>query len=392
LSRTLIILRHALTEKKHLMSISSLPRGHLRYAIIGGGAEIAPTHIAALRRLNADIVGLSDIAPERAAARAAELGCTVYGDHNQMLKETNPDVAVICVPHPLHVPIAIDCLQAGAHILVEKPIAVEVAEADQLIAAAEINGRILAVNFQHRTRPAVEFVRDFIASGQLGALVRVLVTEPWLRTYAYYRSATWRGSWTGEGGGVLMNQSSHTLDLLCHLVGQPARVWGWVRTRFQPMECEDTAQAMLEYPNGAPGYFAASTADAGGPRRIEIVGERAAVEMVEDRLTIKRFEPAMQDFIANDPRLFSSPDITTEVLDLPAGEDSGNHYAVYRDLEVALVEGRQPRCSGREALMSLELANAIILSSFTEQPVRLPVDRTAYHRLLNDLRTGAFQR
>jgi predicted dehydrogenase len=362
-----------------------MPNPHLRYAIIGGGAGIATTHIQALRRLGADIVGLSDTDLARVAPRAAEIGCQAYADHNQMLRETRPDVAVICTPHPSHVPIAIECLQAGVHVLLEKPIAVEVADADRLIGLAEASGRVLAVSFQHRTRPAVEFVKQFITSGELAEVVRVLVLEPWLRSAAYYLSASWRGTWSGEGGGVLMNQSSHTLDLMCYLVGMPNKVWGWVRTRYQAMECEDTAQAMLEYPNGAPGYFTASTAEAGGQRRVEIIGERASVLMVGDQVTVQRFAPPLRDFIEHDPNFFSSPAITTETLDLAADDTQGNHYAIYRDLESAIALGRDPRCNGREARMSLELANAIILSSFTDQPVRLPVDRAAYHNLLVEL-------
>jgi predicted dehydrogenase len=248
---------------------------------------------------------------------------------------------------------------------------------------------VLAVNFQHRTRPAVEYVKRMITNGELGDLVRVLVLEPWLRTAAYYRSATWRGKWDSEGGGVLMNQSPHTLDLLCHLVGLPSRVWGWIRTRYQDMQCEDTAQAMLEYPNGAPGYFTASTAEAGGQRRIEIIGERAAVQMVGDMLTIQRFSPPLREFIDTNPEFFSSPETSVEVLELPAGEDCGNHYAIYRDLEAAIAEGRPPYCTGREGLLSLELANAITLSSFNGQPVTLPVNRSAYSALLNDLKARA---
>jgi UDP-N-acetyl-2-amino-2-deoxyglucuronate dehydrogenase len=359
----------------------------LRYAIIGGAGSIARIHIAALQRRGSTLVGLSDIDAEGVAARAAEAGCPAFVDHRAMLEAVEPDVAVICTPHPSHAPITLDCLDAGTHVLVEKPIAVEIGEGDQMVAAAEAADRILAVNFQHRLRPVIEYAKRFIDAGELGELVRVLVVEPWLRTAAYYRSATWRGSWTGEGGGVLLNQSPHTLDLLCHLVGMPAKLWGWTRTHYQAMECEDTAQAMLEYPNGAPGYFTASTAEAGGQRRIEIVGEQAAIEIVGDKLTIQRFQPPLRTFIETDPDFFSSPSIITEQLDLPASDWQGNHYAVYRDLEEAITTGRQPRCNGREGLMSLELANAITYSSLTGQPAVFPLERRAYSKLLNTLRT-----
>jgi predicted dehydrogenase len=368
------------------MNPDHLASQHLRYAIVGGAGGIAKTHIAALQKLGSAIVGLSDINLEGVTARAAEIGCPAFADHRVMLAETRPDVTVICTPHPSHAAITLDCLQAGTHVLVEKPIAVEAGDGDKMIAAAEASGRILAVNFQHRLRPAIEYAKRLIDSGELGALVRVLVLEPWLRTAAYYRSASWRGSWIGEGGGVLLNQSPHTLDLLCHLTGMPAKVWGWIRTRYQVMECEDTAQAMFEYPNGAPGYFTASTAEAGGQRRIEIVGERAAIEIVGDKLTVQRFNPPMREFIDTNPVPFSYPDITVEQLDLPANDSQGNHFAVYLDLEAAIATNRQPRCTGREGLMSLELANAITCSSVKGQPVTLPLDRQVYHAVLNELK------
>ncbi len=357
---------------------------HLRYVIIGAAASIATTHIAALQKLGGSIVGLSDINLDAVKARASQVGCAAYADHQSLLAAVEADVAVICAPHPFHVPIAIDCFAARLHVLSEKPMAIEVAEADKAVAAAERAKRLLAVNFQHRLRPSVEYVKQFIASGELGELVRTLVLEPWLRTAAYYRSSAWRGTWRGEGGGVLMNQAPHTLDLMCHLAGSPAKVWGWVRTRKQAIECEDTAQAMLEYPNGAPGYFTTSTAEAGGQRRIEIIGERAAIQMIGDTISIQRFAPPLTEFIAHDPNFFNSPATTTETLELPAADTQGNHYAVYRDLEAAIAENRQPRCNGAEGRMSLELANAITLSSYSGKPVDLPLDRAAYHAFLTD--------
>ncbi len=361
----------------------------VRYGLIGGGASIARTHLKALARLDKDeaqIVGLCDINPEVGMARAVEVGCPFYVDHRQMLAECTLDVAVICTPHPSHAQLAIDSLQAGAHVLVEKPIAVEVAQADAMIAAADTANRLLAVNFQHRFDPVVEHAHALIERGELGELVRVLCVEPWLRTAAYYRLGTWRGTWMGEAGGVLMNQSPHTLDLLCYLAGSPTKVWGWLQTRYHAIETEETAQAMLEYARGAPGYFTASTAEAGGERRLQISGEKAALDLVGDQITIQRFTPALREHIAQNADPFSAPDIQRETLHLPVGNDR-DHLAVYRDLQEAIHEGRQPRCNGRDARMSLELANAITYSHFTNQPATLPLDRAAYSALLQKLRS-----
>ncbi len=363
----------------------------LRYALIGAGASIARNHLEALARLpGTHIVGMADLDPVIGAERAAAVGCPFFLDHRELLAAVAPDVAVICAPHPFHRSLAVDCFAAGAHVLVEKPIAVDVAEAEAMIAAAEAAARLLAVNFQERFRPAVEAARQLIEAGELGNLVRVLCVEPWFRTAAYYRSASWRGTWRGEGGGVLMNQAPHTLDRLCYLAGEPASVWGWTRTLRHAIETEDTAQAMLVYSNGAPGYVEVSTLEAGTPPQLQIIGDRMALEFRGEVLTIRRFTPSLSEFSATSPEKFATPEITVETFKPPEGTPSGGegHLAVHRDLQDAILSGRKPRCDGRDALASLELANAITLSSFTGRAVSLPLDRAAYSALLADLRAG----
>ncbi|BCX06024.1 MAG: oxidoreductase [Candidatus Roseilinea sp.] len=362
----------------------------LRYAIVGAGAGIAELHLRALAQLPAArIVGMADVNAERGQPRAAEAGCPFFTDHRAMIEATQPDVVVICTPHPSHPQIALDAFARGAHVLTEKPIAVQIADADRMIAAADAAGRLLAVNFQQRFRPVIERAVRFIVEGELGALMRVQVSESWYRTAAYYKQAPWRGTWLGEGGAILMNQAIHTLDLLCHLAGLPSKVWGWTKTRVHAIECEDTAQAMLEFDNGAPGYFTASTAEAiGGPhQRILIVGERGAIEIADARIILTRFVRDVREFAAYEPSPYASPEAVQDVLELPG--DGGGHLAVYRDLEAAMVEGRQPRVNGREARMSLELANAITYSAHLDRPVTLPLDRDAYAALLAQLRAGA---
>lgn len=363
----------------------------LRYALIGAGASIASNHLEALAKLpGIHIVGMADVSPTIAMQRAATAGCPFFLDHREMLLAVSPDIVVICAPHPLHMPLALDCFAAGTHVLVEKPIAVEVAEADSMIAAADAAGRVLAVNFQERFRPAVEAAHRLIAAGELGDLVRVLCVEPWFRTAAYYRSATWRGTWQGEGGGVLMNQAPHTLDRLCYLAGEPASVWGWTRTLRHTIETEDIAQAMLIYPNGVPGYVEVSTLEVGTPPQLQIVGNRMALEFHGEALIIHRFTPSLAEFSATSPEKFATPKVTVETFTSPEGLSPGGegHLAVHRDLREAILTGRKPRCDGRDALASLELANAITLSSFTGRAVSLPLDRAAYSALLVDLRAG----
>ena len=360
----------------------------LRIAVIGGGAWIAATHLEAIAGLpDARLVGMSDLSPERLGPRAAAAGVPAFSDHRAMLAELRPDLAVICTPHPSHAALALDCFGAGAHVLVEKPIAVSVGEADQMIAAAASAGRTLAVSFQQRFRPEIEAARALIDGGELGALVRVLCVEPWFRTDAYYRSAGWRGTWAGEGGGVLMNQAQHTIDLLCYLAGQPARVWGVTRTLQHAIETEDTAHALLEFANGAPGYLYVTTAEAGA-QYLEIVGDRASLRLSPGCLTVTRFLPSQQTQMRESPESFAAPETSVEEL-RPAQTGPAGHAAVYGDLAAALAEGRAPRCDGASARESLELANALTLSSHLGRAVELPIDRAAYADLLSELRAGS---
>jgi predicted dehydrogenase len=362
----------------------------LRYAIIGCAGQVAPEHIKAIAQLpGARLVGMADIAAEAGAARAAAAGCPFFADSRELLAQATPDVVVICTPHPSHAPLALECLRAGAHVLVEKPIAVEVAEADAMIEAASAASRLLAVSFQHRFDPAVEAMHQFILDGESGPLVRVECVEPWFRTDAYYRTAAWRSTWQGEGGGVLVNQAIHTLDLLCYLLDTPETVLGWIKVAGHAVECEDTAQAMLEYLGGAFGTLHVSTVEAGSPRHIRIVGERALLSLVGDDLTIARFSPDLATYRHESAEMFGEPAAASERVVLPPAPAFGTgHTLVHRDLYAAIAGGGTPRCDGVSARMSLELANAITLSSCTRRPVTLPLDRQAYSTLLADLRSG----
>jgi UDP-N-acetyl-2-amino-2-deoxyglucuronate dehydrogenase len=354
----------------------------LRYGVIGAGV-VAPLHLEAIAELDdAELIGISD--RESAVTRAQEAGCAAFGDHRELLA-LEPDVVVICTPHPSHPALTIEALEAGAHVLVEKPLAPQVREADAMIDAADRAGRLLGVCFQQRFRPVIAAARELIASGRLGELLRASIVDPLYRPNGYYGAATWRGTWEGEGGGVLMNQAPHTLDLLCHLAGPPATVWGVSRRRSQPMEAEDTATALLEYSGGAVGTVAVSTTEP-GVQRIELVGDQGRIEIVGETLTFERFEPPLSEHLRTATGMFDQPAIVTERVELPAGR--GDHRDVHQDFAAAIRTGRDPRVPARDARWSLELANAIVLSTHTGRAVPLPVDRDAYAVLLADLRSG----
>ncbi len=363
---------------------SSTPETILRYAIVGVGASILSAHKLGLLQPTVEIVGVTDVNGEVGQLRAAELGAPFYSDHRSMLEAVEPDVTVILTPHPFHAAIAIESLDAGSHVLVEKPMAVEVSEADAMIAAADRNKRLLAVNFQQRHRPEVKTAHKLIASGRLGELVRVELVEPWMRPAAYYRSAGWRGTWKGEGGGVLLNQAPHGLDLVCHLAGLPREIFAWTKTLRHAIETEDTVLAMAEYANGAVGTIYFSTAEA-GPRRMEIVGTKGRIRLEQDgTLEFMEYSDDLVHHIATHPGMYDAPGMSAVAVEMEPG--FGTHADVYADLHRAIVEGAPLMADGRQGRMSLELANAMIYSGHAGEAVELPLDREAYAQLLAGLR------
>lgn len=354
----------------------------LRYGLLGAGV-VAEMHLDAIAALDdVELVGIAAHDAEAAAVRASAYGSRAFADNDELLAQ-DLDVVVVATPHPSHAELTIAALETGAHVLCEKPLAPEAREADAMIAAADRAGRLLGVCFQQRFRPVIAAARRLVDEGKLGPLVRASIVDPLYRPNAYYRTADWRGTWKGEGGGVLMNQAPHTLDLLCHLAGPPATVWGVAQRRAQPMEAEDTATALLSYDRGAVGTLAVSTLEP-GVQRIELVGDRGRIEIVGESISFERFEPPISEHLTSATEMFAAPERVLEAVELTAGR--GDHLDVHEDFAAAVREGRDPRVPARDALCSLELANAIVLSTHEERAVPLPVDRDAYAALLARLR------
>src|SRR5262249_46707221 len=199
------------------------------------------------------------------------------------------------------------CLQAGLHVLTEKPIAVEIAEADRMAEAAEQAGRTLAVAFQHRTRHEIQQARTLIQDGVIGEIQRADLLATWPRRYGYFKTAPWRGSWRGEGGGILINQGQHDLDLLCYLAGQPSRVIGWRRTQLHQIETEDTISAMVGWPSGATCFIHISTAEVDEAQRIEITGTGGRLRITKGQLELIRNEQDFREYISSEGNPYAWP-------------------------------------------------------------------------------------
>lgn len=253
-----------------------------RVAVIGCG-DISALHLAAIATVpGAELVAVCDIDPDRLFAASVATGAPGFAGHLSMFDEIRPDVVHICTPHSTHAAIAVDALERGIHVVLEKPLAHTRDEAARLVDAAEASNAKIAICFQNRYNTPVRAAHEALATGELGRVLGASATVLWHRTAAYYLDRPWRGRWSTGGGGLLMNQAIHTVDLVQWLVGPVTSVRGNASTRFlhDVIEVEDTAEMVLTHAGGARSVFYATLAHASNaPVDIEIVTEKATLHL-----------------------------------------------------------------------------------------------------------------
>ena len=356
----------------------------LRAVVIGVGAGIFDFHRPAIEQTHLELVAVSDVSPTTGEVRATELGVPFYIDHREMLQEVTADVAIILTPHPFHAEITLDCLKARCHVLVEKPIAVDIADADVMVETAKKLNKQLAVNFQQRFRPEIQAIHQLIHSQTFGAIQHVSLALSWTRTTSYYQSQTWRGTWKGEGGGLLMNQAPHDLDILCYLLGLPATVVAWTLTQHQPIETEDTVHGMLRWENSALGSIHISTAEAGPPLRLEIWGTKGYLQLIGDDLSAYQLETDVVEHIQTSIDFYKT--LSSQAIPISLDDTIADHLTVYQHFYQTIVDDIPSMIEGASCKQSLELANAMLLSGATGETIQLPLDRDRYTQFLNQLR------
>jgi predicted dehydrogenase len=297
------------------------------------------------------------------------------------------DAVMIATPHYDHTPIAIEALGLGLHVLCEKPLAVQKADCERMIAAYEARpqkSQVFAEMFQHRTDPPYRKLREMIHAGELGEVRRInwIVTD-WFRTEAYYRSGGWRATWRGEGGGVLLNQCPHNLDLWQWMFGVPSRIRGFCRFgRFHDIEVEDDVTAYMEYENGASAVFVTTTGEAPGTNRLEVAGERGKVVLEGGAFSFTRNEIPMSEYSKSSNERFTPPPVWNVGIPLQAA--GTRHKGIWQNFVNAVLDGEPLIAPAAEGIRSVELANAILYSAWTGQTVSLPLDASAYQRALDE--------
>jgi len=344
----------------------------VRVGIVGlGMGGLHARHLVEGKVPRGVLAAVCDLKPDRLAKFP---DARHFSSHQEMIRSGAIDAVLVATPHYAHPDIAIDALRQGLHVMVEKPVAVHKIEVERLLAAAAPGGPLLAVMLNQRTDPRYRKMREIIQSGQLGALQRVtwIITD-WFRTQKYFASSDWRGTWAGEGGGLLMNQCPHQLDLLQWLAGMPASVRAWCSLgKHHAIEVEDEVTAYLQYPGGATGLFVACTAEAPGTNRLEIAGDLGRLTLEGSRLEWTRNAVSAREFLRTSEALFDAPPSTTETFVIE--ERGGQHAAIMQNFVEAILDGAPLIAPGRDGLPSVELANAMLLSSERGNTVPVPID------------------
>ncbi|MGD0060359.1 MAG: Gfo/Idh/MocA family oxidoreductase [Verrucomicrobiia bacterium] len=328
-----------------------------------------------------DLTAVCDPAPEKFVRFPKAKGFT---RSEELIRSGTVDAVLIATPHYDHTTIGIDALQHGLHVLVEKPISVHKADCECLIAAHQNPKQIFAAMFNQRTDPYYQKVRDLIQHGELGRVRRVnwIITN-WFRTEAYYKLGSWRATWAGEGGGVLLNQCPHNLDLFQWLFGMPYRVRGFCRFgRYHDIEVEDDVTAYFEYADGATAVFIASTGEAPGTNRLEVAAENGRLVFENDVLLFTKNETPMTEFSRTATKAFATPATTESKFTFP--DHGGQHVEVLQNFVDAILDGKPLIAPASEGIHSVELANAILFSSARNQTVDLPLDAAAYEKHLQE--------
>lgn len=337
------------------------------FGLVGCGV-IAPTHAEAIRRLeNAELRAVCDLNLEAAWALAEKFGGDPYNDLAEMLARDDIDVVNILTPSGLHARLGIQCADAGKHVICTKPIDITLEAIDALIAAGERNDVKIAATHQFRSYPVYEKVKRYIDEGRLGRMLYGNAFVPWYRSDEYY-SDGWHGTWKFDGGGALINQSIHYIDLLIWFLGQVRVIFGFADALAHDIETEDLGSAVLKFASGAHGIIQGSTCTYHGqPARIEVHGTQGNILVVGDEVALWDVEG---DELVENPNAGRVGGAADPKGGMP--EDAiVSHVKQIGDVLAAIEEDRAPMIDGREARRAVEVILSVYRSSESGQPVVL---------------------
>lgn len=291
------------------------------------------------------------------------------------------DAVIIATPHYFHPPLAIAAFQRGLHVMCEKPAGVYTKQVKEMNAAAKASGKKFGMMFNQRTNPCFGKMRAIVQGGELGPIRRTnwMITD-WYRSQAYYNSGGWRATWAGEGGGVLLNQCPHNLDLWQWIAGMPSRVRAFVHEgKWHDIEVEDDVTAYVEYGNGATGVFITSTADSPGTNRFEVDMDGGSVIYEAGKVRLNKLEMYESEFTKINTVPFKNIPCERTEADVAGYGDDAQHNGVLRAFASEILGTGKMIAEGYEGINGLTISNAMHLSSWLDKTIDLPFDDDLYY-------------
>lgn len=359
----------------------------IRIGIVGVG-NMGASHVAQLMEgqvKRCELVAICDINKQRLDIMEEQYGEQLaYYEKYQEFLVHDMDAVLIATPHYDHPTMGMQAIAADRHILVEKPIGVYTKAVEALNQKAQESDKVFGIMYNQRTNPLYQKARDMLISGELGELVRVNWTiTNWFRSQRYYNSGGWRATWEGEGGGVLLNQCPHQLDMIQWICGMPKRIRGFCDYgKFHNIEVEDDVTAFFEYPNGATGLFITSTGEAPGTNRLEISGDQGKLVIENNEIIFYRNIMGTQEYSNTTSEGFKPPENWKCII--PVEAKATEHVGIMQNFTDAILDRTPLLAPGNEGIFGLTISNAIHLSSWIDDWVELPIDNEVYYEKLQE--------
>lgn len=356
-----------------IVGMGNMGAGHARYILNG---EVKGVTLAAV----------CDPSTDKLDEWKRRLGDEVaaYEHAEEMFASGKVDAVLIATPHYDHPALAIRAFERGLHVLIEKPAGVYTKQVREMNEAAAASGLVFGIMYNQRTNPMFQKLRRLIADGELGTVKRFnwIITD-WYRSQAYYDSGSWRATWALEGGGVLINQCPHNIDLLQWTLGMmPERIRAFCHFgKHRNIEVEDDVTAYMEFPNGATGVFVTSVADAPGTNRYEVTGDRGKIIIENGQMTFWRNAVPESEFNRTNREVFGRPEVWKCDIPVPPGQGP-QHKGITQNFVNAILYGEPLLAPGEEGIRGLEISNAMHLSTWTDDWVKLPIDEDLYYEHL----------
>lgn len=355
-----------------IIGMGNMGSGHLRYVLNGECPSVEVTAVADI--VESKLSWVSEKAPD----------VKLFYDGIELLDSGLVDAILIAVPHYDHPYFAIEAFKRGIHVLTEKPAGVYARQVREMNEAAKESGVKFGIMFNQRTNPLFAKAKEIVESGQLGAPKRLVwIVTNWYRTQAYYDSGSWRATWNGEGGGVLLNQAPHNLDLWQWIFGMPKRVRAFCSVgKYHNVAIEDDVTIYGEYENGATAVFISTTGETPGTNRLEISGDLGKIVLENGKLKWWKLEEPEREFCYTAKEGFVVPKNTYE--EFQADEPDG-HPLIIEDFAKSVLEESKMLAPGEEGINSLSISNAAYLSTWTDDWAEIPTDEALFEKYLKEL-------